>query len=282
MINVKNLQFKYPTATNYSLTSINFDIEKGQIFGFLGPSGAGKSTTQKILFKLLGGYEGSAKISGTEVRDWDKQLYKKIGVGFELPNHYLKMTALENLAFFQSFYTTKNSINDLLDWVGLLEHKDKKVQEFSKGMKMRLNFIRSLLHDPDILFFDEPTSGLDPSNSRRIKDIILDQKSMGKTIFITTHHMEDAEELCDQVAFLCDGKIQAMDSPANLKLKYGEDKVEVALEGVNELLTYDMVGLGNNSEFLKAIQASKIKTIHSKEASLNQIFMEVTGKSLLS
>ena len=280
MITVKALNYTYPGVTSPSVKNISFEVPKGQIFGFLGPSGAGKSTVQKILFKLLGNYSGSAMIDGKEVREWDKTLYEKIGVGFELPNHYLKLTALENLDFFSGFYAKSQRPLDLLALVGLEKDAAKKVSDFSKGMKMRLNFIRAFIHDPEILFLDEPTSGLDPVNSRIIKDIILDLKSKGKTIFITTHQMHDADELCDTVAFLADGAIIAMDHPANLKLKYSNRTVEVKLKDNGTKKIFHLDDLGNNNEFIEIIKTGKIDTIHSKEASLDDIFIKVTGKTL--
>jgi fluoroquinolone transport system ATP-binding protein len=282
MIHVKNLRYQYPSADKLMLRNIHFSIEKGEVFGFLGPSGAGKSTTQKILFKLLTGYEGEAKIDGKEVRDWGKDLYEKIGVGFELPNHYLKLTALENLNFFRSFYRKTHNPIELLDKVGLKNDAHKKVGDFSKGMKMRLNFVRAFLHDPEILFLDEPTSGLDPVNAKIVKDIILDLKSSGKTIFITTHQMHDAEKLCDKVAFLVDGEIKAMDSPENLKMKYSNRRVEVLFQNSPEKEIFQLDGLGTNSIFLEKLRSHEIETIHSKEASLDDIFIQVTGKTLVS
>jgi fluoroquinolone transport system ATP-binding protein len=280
MIQVNNLCFQYPGTTIQTLKNLDFSISKGQVFGFLGPSGSGKSTTQKILFKLLSGYQGQALIDQKEVRDWGKSLYEKIGVGFELPNHYLKLTALENLNFFKNFYSKTFSPQELLDLVGLGNDANKKVGDFSKGMKMRLNFVRSFLHDPEILFLDEPTSGLDPVNSRLVKDIILDLKAKGKTIFITTHQMYDADELCDHVAFLVDGQIKALDSPKNLKIKHSKGTVEVLFRDKGTKHVFDLKGLGQNVEFQKLISLSEIESIHSKEATLDDIFIKVTGKTL--
>ncbi|NVK63002.1 MAG: ABC transporter ATP-binding protein [Flavobacteriales bacterium] len=278
MIHTKDLYFKYPGAAQNTVNGISFDVGAGEIFGLLGPSGSGKSTTQKVLFKLLSGYQGSAQIKGKEITDWGKELYSQIGVGFELPNHYLKLTALENLAFFQSFYDEGLDPMELLKMVGLEKDADKKVGEFSKGMKMRLNFVRSFAHNPEILFLDEPTSGLDPSNSRILKDIILDLKNQGKTILITTHHMEDAEELCDQVAFLSEGEIKKLDSPENLKLEYGKRTLEVRTYGSNEPVIFDLDQLKDDKSFLELVQSGEIKTIHSKEANLNDIFIATTAK----
>ncbi|MFK7920671.1 MAG: ABC transporter ATP-binding protein [Bacteroidia bacterium] len=281
MINVHNLQYQYPNADGFAIRGIDFSIEKGEVFGFLGPSGSGKSTTQKILFKLLPGYQGQASIEGKEVRDWNKELYQKIGVGFELPNHYLKLSAIENLEFFRAFYPNSLDPMELLDRVGLKDDAKKKVSDYSKGMKMRLNFIRSFLHDPQILFLDEPTSGLDPVNARLVKDIIVDLKSQGKTIFITTHQMYDADELCDRVAFIVDGKIETMDSPANLKIKHSKRSVEVLFKNAANKETFELDQLGRNDAFLQKIAQEEIETIHSREASLDDIFIQVTGKTLV-
>lgn len=232
MITVQNLIYSYPKSEKPTVKEVSFDVKEGEIFGFLGPSGAGKSTTQKILTKLLKNYEGNIFIKSNtinkELREWKSNYYNQIGVGFELPNHYSKLSALENLQFFASFYDTPTQNPMLLlEMVGLAEDAKKKVEDFSKGMKMRLNFVRALLHNPPILFLDEPTSGLDPVNGKIIKDIILKLKNEGKTIILTTHHMNDAEQLCDRVAFMVEGKISLIDSPKKLKEKYGKRLLKV-------------------------------------------------------
>ncbi|MBP7642763.1 MAG: ABC transporter ATP-binding protein [Saprospiraceae bacterium] len=280
MISVNNLSYTYAGNVNPAIKNISFHIEKGEIFGFLGPSGSGKSTTQKILYKLLNDYEGSATIDGQEVKSWDKTLYEKIGVGFELPNHYLKLTALENLEFFRNFYQNSQKPLDLLAKVGLENDAKKKVGDFSKGMKMRLNFVRSFMHNPEIIFLDEPTSGLDPVNGRIIKDIIKELQSEGKTIFLTTHQMHDADELCNRVAFMVDGALKVIDSPKQLKLKYSHHNVEVFMKDQQDPFYFSMEGLGQNETFLQLIRNGELSTIHSKEASLDEIFIQVTGKSL--
>jgi fluoroquinolone transport system ATP-binding protein len=281
MIQVNGLNYQYPGTNQLAIKGISFSIEKGEVFGFLGPSGSGKSTTQKILFKLLSGYSGAAKIEGKEVSAWGKDLYEKIGVGFELPNHYLKLTALENLTFFKNFYRATHNPLELLDMVGLKNDANKKVGDFSKGMKMRLNFVRSFLHDPEILFLDEPTSGLDPVNAKVVKDIIGNLKAQGKTIFITTHQMHDAEQLCDRVAFIVEGEIKAMDSPENLKIKHSTRSVEVLFRHATHKEQFNLDGLGGNKSFLEKLKSHEIETIHSQEASLDDIFIHVTGKTLV-
>ncbi len=282
MISVSNLAFTYPQGGNPAVRGISFDISPGEAFGFLGPSGAGKSTTQKILIKLLEGYSGDISLMGRPLSAWDKSIYNHIGVGFELPNHFGKLTALENLRYFGAFYDkpVRNPM-ELLAMVGLEEHAGKRAAEFSKGMKMRLNFVRALMHNPDILFFDEPTSGLDPVNARRIKDIILQLQREGKTIFLTTHQMNDADELCQRVAFIVDGEIKLIDSPRALKLQYGHRSVRVEYQnGRVEQRDFPLDGLGDNPEFLRILREEYVQAIHSREATLDEIFIKVTGKAL--
>ena len=185
---------------------------RGEIFGFLGPSGAGKSTLQKILIGMLPNYEGTARVNGTDCKNFTRRFYENIGVDFEFSTMYEKRTARENLHFFASLYDKETRpADELLNAVGLLDDGDKRVSEYSKGMKARLNFIKALLHDPPVLSLDEPTSGLDPANSRIMKDLILEERSKG-TILLTTHNMQDAAELCDRVAFIVNGRIMALDS----------------------------------------------------------------------
>ena len=282
MIRAQNVSLTYKGASQPAVNDVSFEISQGEIFGFLGPSGAGKSTTQKVLIRLLKDYQGEIEVLGKALKQWDESYYEEIGVGFELPNHYTKLTAIENLRFFGSFYQKEvQKPKDLLALVGLENDGEKKISEFSKGMKMRLNFIRAFMHDPQIIYFDEPTSGLDPGNARIIKDIILDLKARGKTIFLTTHDMAVADELCDRVAFIVDGKLATVDAPQSLKLKHGSRSVRVAYQnGTPKVATFDLDGLGFNSAFLEILKGGKVETIHSEEATLESIFIEVTGKEL--
>ena len=173
MIDVKNLTFTYAKTTTPALTGLNFAIERGEIFGFLGPSGAGKSTTQKLLIGLLKGYQGHVVVLGRDLTGWGQAYYEHVGVAFELPNHFRKLTALENLAYFSSLYAhCIRPPQELLDVVGLGEDAGMPVAQFSKGMQGRLNLARALLHDPELLFLDEPASGQDAVNARRIKELI--------------------------------------------------------------------------------------------------------------
>lgn len=283
MIEVHDLVYRYPGNESPTIKGISFQVAAGEVFGFLGPSGAGKSTTQKLLIHLLTGFEGDVLVLNRDVRDWRADYYNFIGVGFELPNHYAKLTALENLQFFSSFYDVPtNDPLKLLQMVDLHQDANKRVEAFSKGMKMRLSFVRALLHDPQILFLDEPTAGLDPVNARVMKDIILDLKKQGKTVFLTTHNMHDADELCDRVAFIVNGEIKLTDTPKNLKLQGGARKVRVEYLRDGKLVTknFALDGLGENEEFLTILKNESLQSIHSKEASLEDIFIKVTGTSL--
>ncbi|MCK5130349.1 MAG: ABC transporter ATP-binding protein [Clostridiales bacterium] len=283
MIEVSSLKYQYQNNDSQTINDISFDIQKGEVFGFLGPSGAGKTTTQKIITGLLTNYEGDIRIMGKNRSDWGRDFYEKIGVAFEFPNLYMKLTAIENLELFLSYYVNKNDDLDmLLDNVGLLAYKKKKIEDFSKGMKVRLNFIRAIQHNPDIIFLDEPTSGLDPVNANIIKQYIKRLKCEGKTIFLTTHNMGVATQICDRVAFIVDGKLRAIDNPKNLMLQYG--KREVAIEYIEKkkvIKKYHAIdGIGENSEFLDVLKNNEIKTIHTSEATLEDIFIKVTGRSI--
>jgi len=280
MIKVENLAFSYNKQP--FLENINFEVDRGEIFGFLGPSGAGKSTLQKILTGLITAYSGIAVIDGVESKLHKDTFYENIGVDFEFSSMYEKLTARQNLKFFGSLYSGKlRDTEDLLRKVGLSQDADKKVSDYSKGMKSRLNFIKALLHDPDILFLDEPTSGLDPSSSRDMKDIILEEKAKGKTIILTTHNMLDAAELCDRVAFIVDGKIKALDSPHNLIMSKGASKVVYTYYDKQEISKECLLDKTSEDMELKAlIQSNKIRSIHSSEPTMNDIFIEVTGRVL--
>jgi len=279
MFQVKDLSFRYPKNKEDTLRELNFSIENGEIFGLLGPSGVGKSTTQKIMTKLLKDFRGEILFRDKNLQAYGRDFYQEIGVGFEMPVHFSKLTAQENLTFFKKLYRENADTDSLLERVGLIKDKDKKVAEYSKGMKVRLNFVRALLNNPKILFLDEPTMGLDPKNSRIIKDIIKEFRENGGTVLLTTHLMNDVEELCDRVAFMANGEIAEIDTPKNLKLKYGARNLEVEYAENDEILnaSFDLDTFGNNPEFLNIVQNKTVITIHSSETSLDDIFIKITG-----
>ena len=283
MITVQQLQFTYTQSKQPTLKNLDFKVEPGEIFGCLGPSGAGKSTTQKILIGLLKDYQGQVNIFGKNLKDWGSDFYERIGVSFELPNHFLKLTAIENLAYFGSLYSrTPRSPQELLEMVNLSGDGKMLVSQFSKGMKNRLNVARALVNHPELLFLDEPTSGLDPVNARRIKDLIKSEQQQGRTIFLTTHDMHVAEELCDRVAFIVDGEIKTIETPRTLKLRYGTPSVRVEYRDNHhiEQVEFPLPGLGENERFIDVLQTCEVQTIHTQEATLEDIFIRVTGRRL--
>ncbi|MEA4982421.1 MAG: ABC transporter ATP-binding protein [Paludibacter sp.] len=284
MIRVRDLNFTYQKTHKQAVREMNFDIRNGEVFGFLGPSGAGKTTTQRLIIGLLRNYSGHIEVLGKERNRWGKDFYEQIGVAFDFPNLYTKLTAKENLQIIGAYYKIKiDNPDHLLDRVGLLPDKDVRVESFSKGMKMRLNFIRSIMHRPDLMFFDEPTSGLDPVNAHIIKDIILEQKAKGKTVFLTTHNMTVAEQLCDRVAFIVDGQIVVTGSPKDLMIEHGKRTLKVEYQYDGKLLEkeFEMHDLGDNKAFADMLKTTDIRTIHSCEATLEDIFIKFTGRNLL-
>lgn len=283
MIEVKDLSYTYPGSDRPALKQISFEVKDGEIFGFLGPSGAGKSTTQKVLNGLLKGFSGSVRVNGSDLARIDRNFYEKIGVAFEFPNLYTKLTALENLRLFASFFKGPGrDPEELLDLVGLTPDRDTLVGAFSKGMKMRLNFIRALLNRPEILFLDEPTAGLDPANARIMKDIILDLQREGTTIFLTTHHMDDAGELCQRLAFMVEGTLPVIDSTDELKLRHGRKSLRVEYEENGRVCReeFELKNLAADRKFNEILQNHEVRTIHTQEASLEEIFIKVTGQQL--
>lgn len=283
MIKVENLEFTYPKSKKKAVNGVSFQVKSGEIFGFLGPNGAGKTTTQKVIIGLLKGYGGRVELLGKDLRNWKSDLYERIGVCFEFPNHYQKLTALENLELFASFYSGKTiDPHELLKMVDLDKDANQRVGAFSKGMKTKLNFARALLNNPQILFLDEPTTGLDPVSSRQVKNTILKQKKAGRSVFLTTHNMNDADELCDQVGFIIDGKIELIASPKELKIKHGKKLVRVEYLKGSKLKRdeFSLSDIGNNSKFIKLLKGGKVQTIHTADASLDEIFIKVTGRHL--
>lgn len=285
VIDVQGLAYTYQGADAPALRGLSFHVSPGEIFGFLGPSGAGKSTTQRILSGLLRDFEGQATVLGRDLRRWQADDYEQIGVSFESPNHFARLTARENLAYFAALYqrTTHDPLH-LLSLVGLEDAADTQVGHLSKGMKNRLTVARALLHDPPLLFLDEPTAGLDPANVQRIMALIREQQSRGKTIFLTTHDMSVAAALCHRVAFLVDGEINLIASPRELRLRYGRPTVRVDYRdnGLIASREFQLAGLGHNGAFLNLLRSQVVETMHTQEATLDEIFVELTGRELLA
>jgi len=284
MIKVKNLYHSYSNDDNFAVNDISFEIEKGEIFGFLGPSGAGKSTTQNILVGLLQLQQGEVEVAGYDIKDIKNKMFNKIGMSFEQSNVYSKMSAIENLEFYRKLFDVETrDPMELIRLVGLDGKEHIKAGKYSKGMKHRLTFARSMINNPEMWFLDEPTTGLDPTIASQIKDIIREENEKGVTIFLTTHNMFIADELCDRVAFIVDGKIRLVDSPKALKLKYGEKLVEIEYMKDGELIkdSFSTVEEEEKARMIEVINHHDIITMHTKEATLEEIFIKVTGRGLV-
>ena len=263
---------------------ISFNVAKGGILGFLGPNGAGKTTTVKMLTGQLKPKEGKAMLLGMDVASNIEQVQAEIGVCFEDTNLYQRMSALENLNLFARLFGVQSfDAYALLKRVGLAGREKDRVENYSKGMKQRLMVARSLVSQPQILFLDEPTAGLDPTSSEAIRNIILEERQRGATIFLTTHDMMEADKLSDRVAFMNQGKIVALDTPDNLKQQYGKRALKAKVTSSGGALESREIDL-DTPQTAEAIHGlfkeEKVVTIHSEEATLEDIFIKITGRGL--
>lgn len=300
VIDVQGLTKRYGEFV--AVDNISFQVARGEVFGFLGPNGVGKTSTIRILTGLSRATEGSCRILGEEMTPDNKNIRSKIGVVFEEPNLYARLSGRQNLEFFATLYgVKKEKVNELLEEYQLAEAGEKPVAHYSKGMKQRLLICRALLNDPKLLILDEPTSGLDLASVELIRSRIQMFAEQEKTVFMSTHSLEEADELCGRVAFINHGKIIATGDPAQLKLRYGQDYVQVDLipsiplanfnQRLNELKLESKsqegkvisVAIGLSSEQLgseidELRKIGRILRIHSQEASLREVFKQVLGK----
>ncbi|MFZ7121596.1 MAG: ATP-binding cassette domain-containing protein [Eubacteriaceae bacterium] len=284
MIKVSNLHHSYNEDGKYAVKDVSFEVKEGEVFGFLGPSGAGKSTTQNILTGLLQLQDGDVKVAGYDIKTVENKMFNQIGMSFEQSNVYSKMTAKENLDFYRKLFDVETrEPKELLELVGLGDKADIRAGEFSKGMKHRLTFARSMINNPKLWFLDEPTTGLDPAIAADIKNIIKEVNKKGVTVFLTTHNMYIADELCDRVAFIIDGEIKLIDSPRNLKLQYGDKLVEIEYlkEGETIKETLSTIREADIKHLQELVGKYEIQTMHTKEATLEEIFIKVTGRGLV-
>ena len=225
-----------------AVDGITFAVEPGEIFGFLGPNGAGKTTTIKMLTGQLRPTSGTAAVVGCDVVEDRQELKPQIGVVFEYQNIYERLTARDNLVFSARLYgVDKARVGQVLEQVGLTDRARDKIKKYSNGMKQRLLIARALLHEPKVLFLDEPTRGLDPNVARDIRAIVADLSAAGVTVFLTTHYMEEADQLSARVAIIDQGRIVALDTPERLKEEHGEDD-RTTLEDVFVKLTGRYLG----------------------------------------
>ncbi|MGB7538066.1 MAG: ABC transporter ATP-binding protein [Anaerolineales bacterium] len=263
-----------------AVQDISFTVEEGEIFGLLGPNGAGKTTTIRMLTGQLRPTAGAARVAGCDVVRERPALKSQIGVVFEYQNLYERMTGGENLLFAaRLFGCAPTRVREMLEKVGLADRAKEPIRNYSNGMKQRLLIARALLHQPRILFLDEPTKGLDPTASRQIRDLVTGLAAQGVTILLTTHYMEEADQLCRRVAFLNEGRIVAMDTPQKLKVTHGQRLVRTVFkDGSDRTVRLDDPADGRQLGEWAA--RGEILTVHSAEATLEQIFIRLTGKGL--
>lgn len=279
----ENLTYLYGDLV--AVDHINFTIEEGEILGFLGPNGAGKTTAVKMLTGQLKPKEGTATLLGLDIAHNIEKIQGNIGVCFEITNLYEKMSAIENLTLFAKLFGIKDydPIRSL-ERVGLAERAKDRVETYSKGMKQRLMVARSMVNSPRILFLDEPTAGLDPASSEAILKIIQEEQQRGATIFLTTHDMVEADKLANRVAFMNQGRIVALDTPLNLKRQYGKRALKVVIENKDGELHDKEITLDTEStpdEVRELFSKENVITVHSEEATLEDIFIIITGRGLV-
>ena len=259
---------------------ISFTVEAGEVFGFLGHNGAGKTTTIRMLSGQLRPTSGTARVAGCNVTTEQQRLKPLVGVVSENQNLYERMSGRENLAFAAQLYNANaRRIDEVLDQVDMVERANDNVRHYSNGMKQRLLIARALLHRPQIVFLDEPTRGLDPVVAQEIRRLVTDLSTQGVTIFLTTHYMEEADELCRRIAFLSEGRIVALDTPDNLKMAHGQKSLRATLDS-GETLIIDLDDEGAGKQLAELVSGGRLRTLHSTEATLERVFIQIAGREL--
>ncbi len=278
---VRDLTYSYGDLV--AVDHISFEVGEGEIFAYLGPNGAGKSTTVKMLTGQLRPKAGTATLLGMDIAHKTNEVQKHIGVAFETTNLYPQMNAIENLTLFARLFGVKADAQALLEKVGLGTRGKERVEGYSKGMKQRLMVARAMVNRPQILFLDEPTEGLDPVSAEAIRNLILETRASGATVFLTTHDMLEADKLSDRVAFINQGKITALDTPHTLKQRYGKRMLRVEIErpdGQLEFREIELDGSDSADAVRHLLETEKVVTVHSAEATLEDIFIQITGRGL--
>ena len=278
MISVEDLRKHYKDVR--AVDGISFSVAEGEVFGLLGHNGAGKTTTIRVLTGRALPTSGIAHVAGFDVATERAKLRPLINLVFEEQNLYDRISGRENLRLFARLYGVPESrADELLERVGLAPAAKRKVKTYSSGMKQRLLLARSLVNAPRVLFLDEPTRGLDPTSARELRDLVRELSRGGVTVFLTTHYMEEADELCQRVAFLSQGKIVALDTPRELKLRYGERAARVLLRDRSEHLVRldDPVAAPKLEQW---VREGQIVSIHSAEGTLEDVFVALAGRPL--
>jgi len=267
-------------ANKSALKGVDYAIKKGEIFGLLGPSGSGKTTMVKILTAQLQHTSGAVQVFGNDVSKLkDPAQMKRIGILTDNSGLYDRLTVYDNLELFCKLYdVSERRIDEVLEEVNLLQDKKTIVKQLSKGMKQRVTLARAILHKPELLFLDEPTSALDPTNKGQIHAGLRKLNKEGTTIFLSTHDMQEAEELCNRVAFLHNGSIVELDTPQQLRIKHGDSTIKLLLKnGSTVSVKQDMSGANAISQY---ITNGELLSVHSNEPNLGDIFVKLTGREL--
>ena len=272
MIKVERVTKRF--GDNIALNQISFSINEGEIFGFLGPSGSGKTTMINILTGQLHANSGKTELLGKDSQKLLPSDFEELGLVGDTSGYYEKLSLYKNLLFFAKLYgTSTNRIEEILKQVDLYDSKDTPAEKLSTGMRQRMLLARALINYPKVLFLDEPTSGLDPTTSKKIHKLLHELKEKGTTIFLTTHDMDEATLLCDDLALLNKGHLVEQGSPKNIIQKYNtEKKVELTYSDTSREII--------NFEALKEENYQKIMMIHSCEPTLEDIFIKLTGEKL--
>ena len=279
IITVSNLSKQYGKRT--VLDNLSFTVKSGRTLGLLGPNGAGKTTAMRILMGLSRPTAGEAEILGFNLYKEVKQIHAQIGVVFEKPNLFENLSGYQNLAIFCKLYDQPlTAIQPLLERMDLWERAHEPVKVYSKGMKQRILILRALIHQPKLLFLDEPCSGLDPVSSRIIRDYLLELKAQGMTILLTSHDMEEVDELCDDIGFINHGRLIVLSATNILKEKYGKRLLKIVYREGNETKTEILEPSTENLLQIRDLYAKQqILSVHSMEATLAEIFRKLSSVS---
>lgn len=279
VIEVKNLVKKFDTKK--VINEINFSVKEGEIFGFLGPSGAGKTTLIKMLIGEYSITGGEALVFGTIPNKLNEEITNKISALMDNFGLYERLTVYENMEVFANIYNVdKKRIDTILKKVELFDAKKTLASKLSKGMAQRLILARALINKPKLLFLDEPTSGLDPATSLKIHSLLFELKKEGTTIFLTTHNMEEATKMCDEVALLHLGKIVEFGTPKDICMRHNKYKVFNVLTKDNKELTFKS-NKTDSKKLATLFENEEVLSIHSSEPTLETVFIELTGKELV-
>ena len=277
IVEVENLVKHYGGVR--AVDGVSFSVQRGEVFGLLGHNGAGKTTTIRMLTGRTRPTSGRATIAGLDVVTERARVKPLINLVFEDQNLYDRLTGRDNLAVFAKLYDAPmRRVDELLERVQLSFAAERRVKTYSTGMKQRLLIARSLINAPRVLFLDEPTRGLDPTSARELRSLVQTLGEAGTTIFLTTHYMNEADELCSRVAFLASGKIVALDTPTELKLRYGQRSARVLLADRSER-SVDLTSAADADALAGWIARGEVMTLHSQEGTLEDVFVNLAGPS---